>query len=92
MQAWNAVSNETVVGIVIHYADAHADSVYVVRNVWQQDIGYVDGLGRAWRFQPHEREPAWVGSGTLAQGVERILCAPTACTLVRIELPAADDL
>lgn len=94
VQAWNALSNEIVLGIVIHYANADAaeDSVFVVRNVWQQDLGFVDGLGRAWRFQPHEREPAWVGSGTLAQGVERILCAPASCTLIEIQLPATDDL
>ena len=39
---------------------AARDSVYVVRNLWHQALGLIDGLGRAYRYLPHEEEPAWV--------------------------------
>ena len=59
------------------------DCVYVVRNAWSQDLGLIDGLGRAFRYLPHMEEPAWVGSGTIALGAERILGAE-GCTLVEV--------
>lgn len=49
------------------------DSVYVVRNRWHQDLGMVDGLGRAYRYRPHQEEAEWLGTGTLVEGVTRIL-------------------
>ncbi|HEX6884548.1 MAG TPA: hypothetical protein VF530_14320 [Planctomycetota bacterium] len=64
------------------------DCVYVVRNAWNQDLGLIDGLGRAYRYVPHLDEPTWLGSGTIALGAERILGASD-CTLV--ELGAAPE-
>ena len=52
---------------------AEQDSHHVVRNRWHQDLGLIDGLGRAYRYLPHEEEARWVGSGTVTQGVGRIL-------------------
>ena len=46
---------------------------YMVRNVWHQDLGLIDAYGRAYRYVPHSSDPAWVGSGSVRQGVERIL-------------------
>ena len=59
------------------------DSVFVVRNAWNQDLGLIDGLGRAYRFLPHLEEPAWVGSGTITLGAARIL-AVEECALVEL--------
>lgn len=75
-RAWDAVSpTGEVVGSVVHFASevAPEQAVWVVRNGWGQDLGWVDRLGRAYRLLPHHREPAWVGTGTVLQGVERIL-------------------
>ena len=59
------------------------DSVFVVRNAWNQDLGLIDGLGRAYRFVPHLEEPAWVGSGPITLGAERILGVDE-CALVEL--------
>jgi len=74
-RAWEVVHGEReLAGLVILFEGARAsESIYVVRNVWQQDLGLIDNHGRAYRYLPHHRSPAWVGSGSVSQGVERIL-------------------
>lgn len=89
-RAWHALTEDDVVGEVVFYrADAMNDSVYVVRNAFQQDLGLVDALGRAYRYLPHLDEPVWVGSGTVVQGIERILGLDGRCELVEFPLPEA---
>jgi len=61
------------------------DSLYVVRNPWHQDLGMIDGLGRAFRYLPHREEPVWVGSGTIAAGAREILGAELDCVLVELD-------
>lgn len=46
---------------------------YSVRNLHHQELGTLDGQGRAWRFVPHEREAEWVWTGTLLEGARLIL-------------------
>jgi hypothetical protein len=60
------------------------DSLYMVRNVWHQDLGLIDAHGRAFRYLPHHKEPAWIGCGTVLEGVGHIL-RRAGCALV--ELP-----
>jgi len=74
-RAWEVVSGEReLVGLVVLFENPRpAESHYMVRNVWHQDLGLIDSLGRSYRYLPHHREPAWVGSGTIVRGVERIL-------------------
>jgi len=86
-RTWEVVHRGQRVGLVVLFQDrGHiGDSVYVVRNVWHQDLGLIDGLGRAYRYLPHHKEPAWVGSGTIALGAERILCVEDGCELVELE-------
>jgi len=62
-------------GWVVYFrsSETFRDSVYMVRNRWHQDLGLVDGLGRAFRYRPHQEEAQWVGSGTLLEGVRLIL-------------------
>jgi hypothetical protein len=83
-RTWEVRCAGEVVGLVVLFQERGLarDSVYVVRNPWQQDLGLVDGLGRAFRYVPHLEDPAWVGSGTLALGAERILGAEGRCELV----------
>lgn len=83
-RAWDVLSAQgAVTGSVVHFASEAApeQSVWVVRNPHGQDLGWVDSLGRAYRLLPHHREPAWVGTGTVGQGVERILRSEGPCTL-----------
>lgn len=86
-QGWEVFHDSEIVGLVVYFrADGPAeDSVYMVRNVWHQDLGLIDAFGRAYRFVVHHEEPAWVGSGSVRQGVERIL-GLEACELAEFPL------
>ena len=90
-RAWEVEVAGEVVGRVIHFASEKApeQSVYMVRNRYGQDLGWVDHLGRAYRLLPHHRDPAWVGTGTVAQGVDRILRAEGGSTMVEVPMEAA---
>lgn len=66
------------------------DSLYVVRNPWNQDLGLIDGLGRAFRYVPHREEPAWVGSGTIAAGAQQILGSAEPCELIELAEPTLE--
>lgn len=85
-RTWEIRAGDGVVGELVFF-EAHGpmqDSVYVVRNRWHQDLGMIDALGRAYRYMPHQREPAWVGTGTIAQGAENILDIGVPCSLVEL--------
>jgi hypothetical protein len=75
-------------GLVLYFqADgADEDSLYMVQNLWHQDLGLIDAYGRAYRYLPHHREPAWVGSGTVEQGAGRIL-GIIECSLIEVPFP-----
>jgi hypothetical protein len=81
---WSVLLEGSPVGEVVFFesTDRVEDSIYMVRNVWQQDLGLIDSLGRAYRFTPHSEEPAWVGTGTVTQGAARILRIDENCVLV----------
>lgn len=90
LRAWRLVGDEGTLGYAVEFGapdegDPTARTVYSVRNPWQQDLGTIDGLGRAWRFQPHG-EALWLTSGTLAEGVRAILDAPASAYLEEIAL------
>jgi hypothetical protein len=92
LRAWRMVGGEGTLGYAVEFGDdngrdAAARTVFSVRNPWQQELGTIDGLGRAWRFQPHEEEALWLTTGTLAEGVRAILDAPLDALLE--ELPVA---
>lgn len=88
-RVWEVRRGEERLGHVVLFQERGlaGDSIFVVRNSWNQDLGLIDGLGRAYRYLPHLEEPAWVGSGTIALGAERILGAPD-CTLIELEAEA----
>lgn len=87
-RSWDVYQAGECVGRVMLFQERGSieDSIYVVRNPWNQDLGLIDGLGRAYRYLPHHKQPAWVGSGTIALGVERILGRETACLLVETDV------
>ena len=90
-RSWELQRQGEPLGIVVLFQEhGHArDSVYVVRNLWHQDLGLIDGLGRAFRYLPHLEEPTWVGSGTVLAGAQRILDAEGDCALVELAVPDA---
>ncbi len=93
LRAWRLASQDRTLGYVVLFADSPAANrpertVYSVRNPWQQEIGTIDGLGRAWRFVPHQREAQWLESGTVLGGARAILAAPAEATFEEIPLEA----
>ena len=89
-RTWEVHSGGEVLGLVVLFQEhgLTRDSLYVVRNPWNQDLGMIDGLGRAYRYLPHCEEPAWVGSGTIAAGAREILGAREECELIELPDPA----
>ena len=63
----------------------------MVRNLYGQDLGWIDHLGRAYRLLPHQEDPAWVGTGTVAGGAEQILGTKGPCTLAETPLPGSPE-
>ena len=89
-RSWEVRQGDERVGLVMLFQDRGriGDSLYIVRNNWNQDLGLIDGLGRAYRYLPHHKEPAWIGSGTIALGAERILGLDRSCALVEFDVEA----
>ena len=72
--AWEVLEDDRAVGYVVRFEEAsERDNVLLsVRNIHNQDLGWIDQLGRAWRYRPHE-DPEWVSTGSTLQGVRHIL-------------------
>lgn len=86
-RAWEIKDGERLLGYLVSFeGDGDHTTVYMVQNPWHQDLGLIDALGRAYRYLPHHREPAWVGTGTVAGGVAGILGLQGECELVETEL------
>ena len=86
-RTWEVRRNGEALGLVVLFQKSGrvSDSVYVVRNPWQQDLGLIDGLGRAFRYVPHREEPTWVGSGTVLTGALAILDVHDSCEMVELD-------
>jgi len=91
-RSWNAVAGGALLGrVVLFEAEDRPDApVFMVQNEVGQDLGLVDGLGRAWRYRPHQRDAEWLGTGTVAEGVALILGAET-CLLEEVLLADARE-
>jgi hypothetical protein len=72
---WQVWEETRLAGSLVRYEEpgGRRRTWYSVRNAHQQELGVVDVHGRAWRYKPHQREPVWLGSGTVDEGVRRIL-------------------
>lgn len=93
VRAWRVLEGPNMLGFVVQFADPEdpddqSRRFFSVRNPFQQELGMIDGLGRVWRFQPHQREAQLLGSGTVAEGARRILGASDSATL--FEAPLSD--
>lgn len=76
-RAWRVLEGNALRGFIVRFADPKLPQrcSYSVRNELQQELGTIDEHGRAWRFVPHQREPDWVTTSTLARGAAAILRA-----------------
>lgn len=74
-RGWEVRDDGRFAGSVLLYADPAGGgaSYYSVRNAQGQVLGLVDFDGRAWRYRLHEEQPEWIGTGTVLEGVRRIL-------------------
>ena len=88
VRAWELVADGVRAGSVVRFEEpgANGRAWFSVRNVHAQEVGIVDVAGRAWRYRPHQREPEWLGSGTVLAGVIRILDAGPDAQLAEIDL------
>lgn len=89
-RAWRAAPagmESVTLGYVVQFDPTgdDRDGYWSVRNAYHQDLGLVDALGRAWRFEPHVEGAHLLGSGTVAEGVGSILSAPPV-TLIDVGL------
>ena len=93
-RTWEVRSGERALGLVVLFTESgrDRDSLYIVRNPWHQDLGVIDGLGRAYRYLPHREEPVWVGSGTIAAGAQCIVCSPAESELIEKHEPLLGPL
>ena len=90
-RSWSLVDGGATLGFVVLFAkeghEADPQKTYFsVRNALHQELGTVDALGRAWRFVPHQREAAWIGTGTLVEGARLILGGGDGAELVELSL------
>lgn len=88
-ETWRVQSGLELQGYVARYTSDETPprTYFVVRNGERQDVGFIDSFGRAWRYQPHERESEWLTTGTVLQGARAILSASADACLV----PADED-
>ena len=72
--AWEVLDGQKTVGYVVRFEEkGEQDNLLLsVRNTYNQDLGWIDQLGRAWRYRPHE-DPEWISTGSTLQGVRHIL-------------------
>ena len=86
--AWKLVDGGRMLGYVVRYAtgETHSKTWYSVRNEHSQELGIVDADGRAWRYRAHQREPEWLGSGTVTQGASRILDASAVAEMIATDV------
>jgi hypothetical protein len=87
-EAWQVKDGERVIGFVVRFeTTGESDRAYFsVRNEHQQELGIVDAETRVWRYRAHQREPDWLGSGTVESGARSILGGSAGTQLVPIAL------
>ena len=86
-RAWRVVDGGQTLGVVVQFEmandpNASGHHYYSVRNKLEQELGSIDALGRAWRFEVHQRDARLVATGTLLQGACAILGLSAAAQLV----------
>ena len=93
VRVWDVVEAASIAGFVVRFEEPghNGRAWFSVRNPSSQEIGIVDVDGRAWRYRPHQREPEWLGSGTVAAGASRILGTGSDAKLVEVAIEAVAE-
>lgn len=87
VRAWEVVEAGRVVGVLVEFEERGGERrFFSARNPEQQELGMIDEQGRAWRYRPHASEPEWLGTGTVSEGVRRILELGTGAELLEVTL------
>ncbi len=88
MRGWEVRDDGRLAGSVLLYTEPERANMgyYSVRNAQGQVLGMVDFDGRAWRYRLHEEQPEWLGTGTVLEGVRRILGTSALSLLEQVEL------
>lgn len=88
VRGWELWDGDVQLGSLVRFEEpGHPERAFFsVRDTGRQDLGLIDLQGRAWRYRAHEREPEWVGSGTVLRGARAILGGGAASRLVEVEL------
>jgi len=65
------------IGYVVRFEDPFDPDArhFSVRDADHCELGTLDAIGRAWRYEPHEREATYLGGGSVAESAARILGA-----------------
>ncbi|MBL8861015.1 MAG: hypothetical protein JNK02_03305 [Planctomycetes bacterium] len=87
-RAWDVVAAAGVVGSIVRFDEpgGAGRAWFSVRNCFAQEVGIVDVEGRAWRYRPHQRDPEWLGTGTVLDGAARILGTGSDASLAEVPL------
>ncbi len=86
-RAWIVIDKGEPVGEMVRYDDENGERFfYSVRNPFHQELGFIDSVGRAYRFRAHQPEPSWTGTGAVIEGVRSILEASLESELREVEL------
>lgn len=90
VRGWEVRDDGRLAGSVLLYTEPGHERTgyYSVRNTEGQVLGMVDFEGRAWRYRLHEEELEWLGTGTVVEGVRRILGTSALALLEQAELGA----
>lgn len=72
---WEVHDEGGLLGYVVSFSESRdgGRTFFSVRNPSHQELGLIDGHGRIYRYHAHEREPEWLGTGTVSEGARRIL-------------------
>ncbi len=73
-EGWRVWEGTKRVGYVIRFDElgGAGETLLSVRNAHNQDLGWIDAQGRAWRYRLHA-EPEWIGTGSRAMATGLIL-------------------
>jgi len=94
VRAWEMWQQGRCLGSLVRFEDPGDTSrgYYSVRAREGHEIGLVDLEGRAWRYRAHQSEPEWLGTGTVLDGVRRILGGTQSAELVEVDLAQLKDV
>lgn len=86
--AWEMRETDRLVGYVVRFqsGDTAPETYYSVRNEHNQELGIVDSSGRAYRYRAHQRDPEWLGTGTVERCAKLVLDTSESARMIATDL------